>query len=92
MSDLSAVLTDAHEWLAAQPTPSRGSATWTGFNNLRTFLALIEQDSSRRGLERACLGLGWHISDQYGAYDELPVIASFKERVRRIARAMPEDV
>jgi len=38
------------------------------------------------------LGLGWHISDQYGAYDELPVIASFKERVRRIARAMPEDV
>ncbi|MET0272119.1 MAG: hypothetical protein ABW360_03930 [Phenylobacterium sp.] len=56
--------------------------------NLRHFLDQIETDPSRSGLDRACHALSWHISDQYGAYDELPVIAGFNDRVRKIARAI----
>ena len=43
---------------------------------------------SASGLERACHALGWHISDQYGAYEELPAISQFNELVRGIAKAM----
>lgn len=86
--ELQDVLADARAWLAVQPQPSHGSATWYGFNNLRSFLAQIEGDPSPLGLERACHALGWHISDQYGAYDELPIIAAYNDRVRRIGRGM----
>lgn len=88
LPELQGVLADARAWLAVQPQPPDGSATWYGLNNLRSFLAQIESDPSRPGLERACHALGWHISDQYGAYDELPVIAAYNDRVRRIARGM----
>jgi hypothetical protein len=92
LSDLLNVVSEARAWLAAQPTSSQGSATWYGLNNLRNFLDRIEADQSRLGLERACHALGWHVSDQWGAYEELPTIAGFNDRVRRIARAMREDV
>lgn len=88
MSDLDAVLSDARSWLGQQPIPPEGSAIWYGFNNLRTFVASLEADPSASGIERACRVLGWHISDQYGAYEELPAIAQFNDRVRRIAIAM----
>jgi len=88
LSDLQNVLSDAREWLAAQPTSPEGSATWYGLNNLRDFLVRIEADASRAALERACHALRWHISDQYGAYEELSIIAGFNDRVRRIASAM----
>lgn len=88
MSDLNAVLSDAQSWLDRQPNPPEGSATWSGFNNLRTFVASLEADPSASGIERACLALGWHISDQYGSYEELSTIAQFNDRVRRIAKAM----
>ena len=87
MSDLRKVLIDARDWLAAQPVPVSGSATWYGFNNLRTFLNQIEADPSPSNLERACHALGRHISDQYGTYKELPTIASLNDKVRRIAKA-----
>ncbi|WEK57513.1 MAG: hypothetical protein P0Y52_13360 [Candidatus Brevundimonas phytovorans] len=88
MSELQKVVSDAHAWLAVQPAPPHGSDTWYGFNNLRRFLDAIEVDPSRVGLERACHALGWHISDQYDGYQELPTIAAFNDRVRRIAKAM----
>ena len=88
MGDLNAVLTDARSWLDAQPEPQDGSAAWYGFNNLRKFVASLEADPSASGLERACHALGWHVSDQYGAYDELQTIAHFNDRVRQIAKAM----
>ena len=88
MSDLQEVLSDARRWLAAQPAQQEASASWYGYNNLRTFIASLEDDPSALGLERACQALGWHTSDQYGAYEELPVIAEFNDRVRRIAKAM----
>ena len=86
MGDLNVVLADANGWLAAQPAPKEGSAAWYGFNNFRQFIASLDADSSVYSLERACHVLGWHISDQYGAYEELPTIAQFNERVRRIAK------
>lgn len=88
MSDLDDVLTDARHWLAAQPEPQEGSASWYGFNNLRTLIAALEADASACGLERACHALSWHIGDQYGAYEALPIIAQFNDRVRRISKAM----
>jgi hypothetical protein len=91
LSDLQEVLSEARQWLSAQAAPSQGAATWYGFNNFRDFLARIEADPSKSGLDRACHALGWHISDQYGAYDELPVIAGFNDRVRRIAQAMSNE-
>jgi hypothetical protein len=86
VSELEAILDDARAWLVGQETPADGSAAWYGFNNLRTFLDQIEADRTADGLERACHALGWHISDQYGAYEELSVIAAFNDRVRQIAR------
>lgn len=88
MSDLQSILAEAREWLAAQPAPAHQSATWSGLNNLRAFLDQIEADPSRSGLERACHALGWHISDQYGAYDELPSVAVFHNRVRGLAKEL----
>lgn len=88
MSDLDQVLADARQWLSARPEPQEGSASWYGFNNLRTFITSLEAEASATGLERACHALGWHLSDQYGAYEELPIIAQFNERVRRISKAM----
>ena len=86
MSDLQNVLNEARAWLAAQPTPVSGSALWYGINNLGAFLREIEADPSHQSLERATSALGRHISDQYGAYEELPTIAAFNDRVRRIAK------
>ena len=74
---------------ASQPAPEHGSATWYGFNNFRDFLKRIQEDSSKEGLERACHALSWHISGQYGSYDELPIIAAYAARVRRISRGTP---
>ncbi|MBB3871216.1 hypothetical protein GGR11_000730 [Brevundimonas mediterranea] len=71
-----------------QPEPQEGSATWYGFNNLRKLVASLEADPSAPSLERACHALGWHVSDQYGAYEELPTIAHFNDRVRQIAKEM----
>ena len=88
MDDLDAVLGDAKGWLAAQPEPQEGSATWYGFRNFRQFIASLDTDRSVLDLEKACYALGWHISDQYGTYDELRTIALFNDRVRRIAKAM----
>jgi hypothetical protein len=88
MNDLNDILVDAQRWLAAQPEPARGSATWCGFNNFRRFIASLQADSSAFGIERACHTLGWHISDQYGAYDELIAISQFNERVRQVGRAI----
>lgn len=88
MGELDKVISDARNWLDRQPIPPKGSATWYGFNNLRTFVASLEADPSASGIERACLALGWHVSDQYGAYQELPTIAQFNNRARRIAIAM----
>jgi len=88
MSDLDAVISDAQRWLAAQPEPQQGSSTWYGFNNFRSFLTALEEDPSVSGLERACHALGWHISDQYGCYDELLDISQFNDRVRLIAKAI----
>lgn len=71
--------------------PSRGIRAHDGVeyaNNLRKFIATLEADSSSSGLERACHALGWHISDQYGAYEELPMIAAFNDRVGRVAKEM----
>lgn len=91
LSDLQSVLAEARDWLAAQPTPAEGSGTWYGFNNFRNFLREIAADPSRQGMERACHALGRHISDQYGAYEELPTIAAFNDRVRRIVKDMEWD-
>ena len=91
-SDLQCVIRDARDWLANQPEPVKDSATWYGFNNLRAFLSQIEADHSPLGLERACHALGWHISDQYGLYSELPTIANFNDRVRLIARTTKSGV
>lgn len=88
MGDLTAVVADARSWLDGQPEPHEGSAAWYGFNNLRNFVSSLEADPSAFGLERACHALGWHMSDQYGAYEELSAIAEFNDRVRRIAVAM----
>jgi hypothetical protein len=88
LSDLKNVLTEAREWLAFQPAPLRGSATWYGLNRLEVFLNQIEADPSRQSLESAIHALNQHISDQYGAYDELPTIATFNNRVRRIAKGL----
>jgi len=88
MGDLNAVVADAQRWLTAQPEPQEGSATWYGFNNFRSFIASLEADPSASGLDRACHALGWHISDQYGAFDELIAISQFNERVRRIAKSI----
>lgn len=88
MDDLKAVLFDARSWLDMQPEPQEGSATWYGFNNLRKLVASLEADPSAPSLERACHALGWHVSDQYGAYEELPTIAHFNDRVRQIAKEM----
>jgi len=88
MSDLNVVLADARDWLAAQPEPKEGSAAWYGFNNFRQFINPLDADPSASGLERARQGLGRHISDQYGAYNELRTIAQFNERVKGIAKAI----
>lgn len=88
MGNLDVVLADAKGWLAAQPAPKEGSAAWYGFNNFRQFIGSLDADPSVSALEQACHALGWHISDQYGAYEELPTIAQFNERVRRIAKAI----
>ncbi|RYG86590.1 MAG: hypothetical protein EON59_09615 [Alphaproteobacteria bacterium] len=88
MGDLNAVLSDVRGWLDRQPEPQEGSAAWYGFNNLRNFVSSLEADPSASGLERACHALGWHISDQYGAYEELPAIAQFNDRVKAIAAGM----
>lgn len=88
MSHLEAVISEARDWLAAQPEPQVGSAAWYGFNNFRRFIASLEADPSASSLERACHTLGWHISDQYGAYDELATISQFNERVRWIAKGI----
>jgi hypothetical protein len=80
LPDLHTVIIDARGWLKSQPIPVSGSATWYGFNSLRAFLSQIETDPSPHNLERACHALGRHISDQYGAYEELPTIAAFNDR------------
>ncbi|MEG3148187.1 hypothetical protein U1839_26360 [Sphingomonas sp. RT2P30] len=88
MDNLDAVMGDAKGWLAAQPDPEEGSAAWYGFQNFRQFIASLDNDPSTLDLEQACYALGWHISDHYGTYDELPTIALFNDRVRRITKAM----
>jgi hypothetical protein len=88
VNDLNVAIADAKEWLAAQPKPQEGTATWYGFNNFRSFIASLEADASASNLEQTCHALGWHISDQYGAYNELTMIAEFNERVRQISKAM----
>ncbi|MFC0202716.1 hypothetical protein [Novosphingobium soli] len=86
MNDVNAVLAEAKCWLAEQPNALEGSATWYGFNNFRKFIASIDADPSPSGIERACHALGWHIGDQWGGYDELPIIAQFNDRFRQISK------
>lgn len=87
-ADLHELLSDARDWLEEQAQPQEESASWYGLNNFRAFIASLETDPTASGIERACHALGWHLSDQYGAYKELPEIAQFNDRARQIAKAM----
>lgn len=85
--DLSAVISDAKDWLGRHSQTARESELWYAANNLASFIHAIEVAPSEASVKRAAHALRHHIVDQFDwGSEHSKTLSGFCERAERAIR------
>ena len=87
--DLFSLVQEAKTWLASQPQPQLASLEWHTHNQFRSFIELLEKDSSLQSLELAIQALRRHMVKNFDwSADCCAVVSRFCARADHIRRRM----
>jgi hypothetical protein len=87
--DLFSLIREAKTWLASQPEPQLFSLEWHTHNQLRTFVDLLEKDSSLESLEFAIQALRRYMVKNFDWSAECCIsVSRFCSRADHIRRQM----
>lgn len=87
--ELFSLIREAKTWLASQPQPSQFGLEWHTHNQLRSFVALLEKDSSLPSLDLAIQALRRYMVKNFDWRVECCVMVSrFCSKADHIRRQM----